>query len=177
VDRNADGEVLRTLILLRHGKSDYPGGTRDFDRPLGDRGEIEASLAGRWLKETQPVIDSVLCSPALRTRHTLAATRVAAPTTYARELYEAAPDDILTLLRDFPDEVRTLLVIGHAPGLPGLADDLAGPGSDQDAADHMRSRFPTSAIAVLTFTGPWSELDSATASLTAFEIARHPGHV
>ena len=37
----------RTLILLRHGKSGYPGGTRDFDRPLADRGELEASMAGQ----------------------------------------------------------------------------------------------------------------------------------
>ena len=37
----------RTLILMRHGKSGYPPATRDHDRPLAERGDRQAALAGR----------------------------------------------------------------------------------------------------------------------------------
>jgi phosphohistidine phosphatase len=164
----------RTLILLRHGKSDYPGGTRDFDRPLAHRGEVEAAAAGKWLAETQPPIDLVLCSAAVRTRQTLAATGVDAEVQYEQDIYDAGPGDVLALLRAVPEKVRTVLVVGHAPGIPSLASGLAGPGSDEKAMDEMYSKFPTSAMAVLTFTGPWSELDADGADLVAFEVAR-PG--
>ena len=35
----------RTLILLRHAKSDYPDGVADHERPLAKRGIREAALA------------------------------------------------------------------------------------------------------------------------------------
>ena len=160
------------LILLRHGKSDYPGGTRDFGRPLAERGEVEAAVAGRWLTETQPPIDLVLCSAATRTRQTFAATGIQATVQFEQDIYDAGPGDVLELLHAVGEQVGTVLVIGHAPGLPSLAAALAGPGSDEQALDEMYDKFPTSAMAVLTFSGPWSALHGKGAELVAFEVAR-----
>ena len=52
----------RTLLLLRHAKSDYPAGVADHDRPLAPRGVREAGLAGDWLRAHAPAVDAVLCS-------------------------------------------------------------------------------------------------------------------
>ncbi len=163
---------FRTLILLRHGKSDYPGGARDFDRPLADRGEVEAAAAGRWLRATQPRIDAALCSAALRTRQTLAATGIIAPAVFTEQIYEASPGEVLAEIQAISPQVRTLLVVGHAPGMPGLALRLAGDESAPAAMDKLSVKFPTSAMAVLRFPQDWAELRPGGAALSDFHIAR-----
>lgn len=170
-------DATRTLILLRHGKADYPGGARDYDRPLADRGETEAAAAGDWLRREQAPIDAVLCSSSLRTRQTLAASGIAAPVRYADEIYEASPGEVLMEIRRTAPEVHILLVVGHSPGMPGLALRLTGHATDPDAAAELRSRFPTSALAVLRLpadTG-WAELGPGDATLIAFHVARGAG--
>ena len=72
----------RTLLLLRHAKSDYPAGVADHERPLAPRGIREAALAGNWLRAHAPGVDAVLCSTATRTRQTLERTRIEAPTEF-----------------------------------------------------------------------------------------------
>ena len=164
----------RTLILLRHGKADYPGGTRDFDRPLADRGEVDAAAAGAWLRDHQPPVDAALCSSSLRTRQTFAATGIAADVRYADEVYEASPGDVLAEIRRTPDEVRTLLVIGHSPGMPGLANRLAGAATDPEAARQLSAHFPTSGMAILTVKD-WATLSPGDGTLVAFHVARGVG--
>ena len=82
-------EQVRTLVLLRHGKSAYPPDVGDHDRPLAPRGVREAGLAGDWLRANVPAVDAVLCSTATRTRETLAGTGVDAPVHYVDRLYGA----------------------------------------------------------------------------------------
>ena len=87
--------TMRTLVLMRHAKSDYPGGVTDHDRPLADRGRREAALAGEWLTATLPEIDEILCSSAVRAQQTTAATGLARPIRTSGEIYDASPDEIL----------------------------------------------------------------------------------
>lgn len=162
----------RTLLLLRHGKSAYPGGVTDRDRPLAERGRRESALAGDWIRAKVPPVDAVVCSNAMRTRQTLDATGLTAPTAYVGDIYEATPDAILDVVRATDDAVRTLLVVGHGPGLPGLTSDLASADSDRDALREVRSHFPTATVAVLRFTGGWDALGYAQARLTDLYIAR-----
>ena len=162
----------RALILMRHAKSAYPGGVRDHDRPLAERGEHEGALAGDWLRAEAPPVDEVLCSTALRAQQTVAVAELIAPVRLAAQIYEASPDDILEQIRATAATVRTLLVVGHAPGLPGLAMELAGEGSDEETLNSLQFRFPTAAMAVLQTDVQWSELDLGDARLVAFHIPR-----
>ena len=162
----------RTLVLMRHAKSAYPGGVRDHDRPLADRGRREAGLAGDWLRTAVPPVDEVLTSTSVRTQQTVAASKVAASVRQAAEIYDGTPDDILGQIRITDNSIRTLLVVGHAPGIPGLAMELAGPGSDASQLDALRSRFPTAAIAVLELEIGWEQLDIGDARLTTYHIPR-----
>lgn len=162
---------VTTLILLRHGKSDYPVGVPDHDRPLVERGRREAGLAGDWLRSTQPQVDEVLCSTATRTRQTLTATGIDAPVAFERQVYEAEPDVIIELLRRTDNAVGTLLVVGHAPGMPWTAWQLAH-NRTSDAAERLGRKFPTSALAVLRFDRPWIDVDTATGDLVSFHVPR-----
>lgn len=167
----------RTLLLLRHGKSDYPPGVADHQRPLAPRGVREAALAGDWLRAHAPAVDAVLCSTAVRTRQTLERTGIEAPVEYVDRLYEAVPGTVIAEINRtssrFPSEVRTLLVVGHEPAISsvalGLADDDSGNG---DAAEQISIKFPTSAIAVLRTSLPWADLTLGGATLVTFHVPR-----
>ncbi|WP_433711906.1 SixA phosphatase family protein [Nocardia sp. CA-084685] len=163
--------MVRTLILMRHGKSSYPDGISDHERPLAPRGRREAGLAGQWLRQTQPPIDAVRCSTAIRTRETLAATDLTAPVVYEAGIYEASPRTLIELVQLSDDDVTTLLVIGHAPGMPWTAWELAN-NRDSDPAIELSRKFPTSALAVLEFDRPWAQVDEGTGDLVHFHIPR-----
>lgn len=163
---------MRTLVLMRHAKSDYPGGVADHDRPLADRGIREAGLAGEWLRANAPQIDAVLCSSAVRTRQTLERTGVSAPVSYLDRLYGASPGDVIDEITKIGEDVATLLVVGHEPTTSHLALGLAGPGSDRGAAEQLARKYPTSAIAVLQVPGPWAGLQLSGAELVSFHVPR-----
>jgi phosphohistidine phosphatase len=167
---------LRRLVVLRHAKSAWPMGVDDHDRPLGPRGLRDAPAAGPALAETDCLPDLVLCSTAERARHTweLAAAEWSAPPPVHHEprLYGADVPELLALVREVPPTVGTLLLVGHNPGLEELVLELAGDDLD-DALDDVRTKFPTSAVAVLAWRGDsWRDLAPGTALLTSLIVPR-----
>lgn len=164
---------FRTLLLMRHAKSDYPAGVSDHQRPLAPRGEREAGLAGDWLRAHTPSVDAVLCSTATRTRETLERTRITAPASFRDRLYDATPGAVISEINGVDPDVETLLVIGHEPAMSSVALGLAtADGSNITAADHISTKFPTSAIAVLRTAEPWDNLTLSSAALVTFHVPR-----
>ncbi|MQA77186.1 MAG: histidine phosphatase family protein [Streptosporangiales bacterium] len=168
-------ESTRRLVVFRHAKSARPTDIDDHDRPLAPRGERDASAAGRWLDAAGWTPDTVLCSTAVRARHTwrgaadvLSATP---PVTYERRLYLADVPTLVDLVRATPDDVGTLVLVGHNPGLEDLVVTLAG-GAVGDAGERVEAKFPTSAIAVLTVPGAWSALGPRVATLVEVAVPR-----
>ncbi|MEB3021006.1 SixA phosphatase family protein [[Mycobacterium] crassicus] len=163
----------RTLILLRHAKSSYPTGVADHDRPLAPRGIREAGLAGDWLRANQPEIDTVLCSTATRTRETLDRTAISAPVRYVDRLYDTTPGTVIDEINSVPEDVATLLVIGHEPTMSQLALGLAGVrGTDPRTEARVATKFPTSGIAVLHVERAWRKLELSGAALVGFHVPR-----
>ncbi|MFJ2832355.1 SixA phosphatase family protein [Streptomyces sp. NPDC087263] len=171
---------LRRLVVLRHAKSAWPTGVADHERPLGPRGLRDAPAAGRALAEADRLPDLALCSTAVRARQTweLAAAQwgPAPPVRLERRLYGADVPELLAAVSEVPDQVLTLLLIGHNPGLAELVLDLAGD-SLGDALDDVRTKFPTSAVAILAWHGvSWNELAPGTALLTDLVVPRGKEH-
>ena len=149
----------RTLILLRHSKSDWSGNQADIDRPLAERGRRQAPEAGRWLDHNIDTIDLVVSSPANRARSTwgLAADELERnpPARIDDRLYAASPDQLLEVVRELPPGVETVVLVGHNPGIADLVSVLTG----------VSVRMPTSALAVIELTGPWSSAGRSQAVL------------
>ncbi|MBB1252077.1 SixA phosphatase family protein [Streptomyces alkaliterrae] len=164
-------DVPRRIVLLRHAKADWPE-VPDHERPLADRGRQDAPLAGGWLAAQGLVPQLTLCSTAVRTRETW---KLAVPqlperprTVYEERLYEASPGEIIAVVNEVPDEYTDVLVVGHNPGVQGTAQVLTGE-ADEEAGTRLERRgFPTSAIAVLEFTGSWKALQPGAARLARF---------
>jgi phosphohistidine phosphatase len=140
------------LYLLRHAKSSWDDPELgDFDRPLNKRGYKAAPAVGNAMKRRGIKPELVLCSSAKRTLETwnlVAAELDCKPE--LRELhgiYLATPLQLLRQIRETPDEVSSLLLVGHNPGLELLAIALAGPESDQAALNEMSKKYPTAALA------------------------------
>lgn len=167
---------LRRLVVLRHAKSAWPAGVADHERPLAPRGRRDAPAAGRALVEADCLPDLALCSSAVRARQTweLASAQWGTPPSVRLDprLYAADVSDLLEVVHEAPAPVRTLLLIGHNPGLEELVLELAGDGLD-DTLDRVRTKFPTSAIAVLAWHGStWNSLAPGTALLTDVIVPR-----
>lgn len=137
---------MKTLLLLRHAKADNAApGSSDINRPLNERGEIEAQAIGTFIRKQHWAIDLVLCSPALRARETaelvLSAAGVTANVRYDQRIYEAAPRQLLELISEVEAARSTVLLIGHNPGIEELLRGLTGHGEPMSPASLARIDF------------------------------------
>ncbi|MBU6246632.1 MAG: histidine phosphatase family protein [Xanthomonadaceae bacterium] len=151
------------LILLRHAEA-LPAGPGDDDRGrrLSGHGEQEARAAGSWLARHGAKPQRVLCSPAERAcataRLALEALGHAPELALAEEIYEATPGELLALL-DEHDNLSTVMVVGHNPGIERLVALLV-----EGRSDEFRG-MPPAGLAVLHLNGP---LEPGNARLDAF---------
>lgn len=167
---------LRTLVLARHARAEG-GGASDEARELTAAGHADAAAMGRWLNRSGPNFDLVVCSTATRTRQTWTGVEsgpiTAGEVRFDERVYGGDAEALLELLADVPDDVERLLVIGHAPTIPELADLLADPdASDQNAVEALHSRFPSGCLGVLTLDCVWTALIPGGASLTEVATPR-----
>jgi phosphohistidine phosphatase len=161
----------RRIVLFRHAKADWPE-VSDHERPLAERGRMDAAVAGRKLTDTGITFDLALGSTATRTRETwkLAVHELThrPKTVYEERVYEASPGELIAVLNEIPDDVRSAVLIGHNPGVHGLAEILAGT-AEGDARERMNRRgFPAAGFALLTFDGTWKGLEPGTATLADY---------
>ena len=152
-----------TLILMRHAKSDQASGEADIDRELNPRGARQAPEAGQWLASNIGEIDLAVVSPANRARATwnLASAELnEQPLTWIdRRVYNASVTDLLDVVHELPENARTVVIVGHNPGIEELASLLTN-GS---------LPMSTAAIAVLGSDVAWSSAGESSAVLRAAE--------
>jgi phosphohistidine phosphatase len=151
------------LLLMRHAKTaDAQPGGRDHERPLTEAGISEAGAAGEALRSSGTSVDQVLCSSAVRARQTCETLALGGDCQGADLMYNAGSDTLLELIRQQDETTRTLLLVGHSPGIADLAEQLSGPESDPAASSTLSTRFPTGSVARFDVGGPWRDLQQAT---------------
>lgn len=165
----------RLLVLLRHSEA-ASASSSDEERELTEGGWADAREAGRWLREFGIGVDEVFCSSATRARQTCEAIWEGgcseADIRYDSRLYNASAQRLLDVVRDADSDASVVMVVGHAPGIPYLASILAdGEGSEQ-AHQALGEGYPSTGIAILSYSGHWSDLGPATARLDRFHVAR-----
>jgi phosphohistidine phosphatase len=168
----------RHLFLLRHAKSSWDDPSiEDHDRPLAPRGRRAAARIADHATKRAIRPDLILCSSAMRARQTL--DRLASSLGQDAEihietsLYEATEDRLLERLLVLPDEVVSVLMIGHNPGVQDLALLLAREGPLRTL---LEDKFPTAGLATLAFgRAGWKDLDRGSGELVDFVVPRRLG--
>ena len=166
----------RQLILVRHAKAADPGAQTDHDRALTDRGHADAKVLGEWFKEQRLRPDLVLCSTAVRTRETwadiVASSGLGALVANDQRIYNASVERLLGVIEEEGAPSHSIALVGHAPGIPGLAATLTeGVEADPDGPS-FDGDWPTCTAAVLEISVPWKKLAPGTGRLVAVHTAR-----
>ena len=169
--------TTKQLFVLRHAKSSWEDpGLDDHERPLAPRGRRAAAVIAGHLSSNsiQPAL--VLCSSARRTVETLEGANPAGEHLIEPELYGATTSGLIERLRRVPDEVDSVMLIGHNPAVQTLVlrlaagrDGVAGP-----ELSEVQRKFPTGALATLTIACAWSDLGPGCASLVSFVRPKQP---
>ncbi len=168
---------MKSLYLLRHALAERGQGTdEDFDRPLAPEGREGAERIAEAMRSGGLIPAMVLCSGARRARETwdildpyLAPDGAAIPMEARDELYLATMSRLAAALRELPQNLDSVLVIGHNPGLQQLARRLAGPESSQGALQTLSRDFPSGGLAALTLAGDaWREIAPGMGRLERF---------
>lgn len=166
---------MKRLTILRHAKSSWDAPLEDFDRPLNDRGRKAAALVGEELKRRGAKFDWVIASPAERVRQTIDQLAKgygeSLDVQFDPGVYEASEANLLDLIRGIPDEVGSVLIVGHNPGLHRLVLLLTRDG------DRLRERIadnlPTAAAAGVELgTSRWSEVEPGSGQLSELILPR-----
>lgn len=153
----------RTLVVVRHAKSDWTNDLPDDQRPLNPRGRREAPLIGTWVAEHLGTVDLVLCSTAVRARETLSRSGLTATEVrHDERVYAAGPQDLMSVVDEVSDDLGTVALVGHNPGLSELVGVLTG-----EAVE-----LKTSATAVVTWQGGWPDVWARSASLVSHVTPR-----
>jgi len=173
---SAKNNAMR-LMIFRHAKAEKSApGMRDRDRPLAPRGLKEAPRMGAFMAHHKLVPRHALVSPSRRTRETwdrlAGALPGAIPVFYEDRLYDATPEAIVAVIKETPATIRTLIVVGHNPGLHETARLLIASG-DVEARERLNEGLPTSGLAVIDFAGnDWKKIHASGGRLERFVTPR-----
>jgi len=161
---------MKTLYLVRHAKSswNYPD-LSDFERPLNKRGNHDAPLMGKLLKEKSIKPDRMVTSPA--TRALITARYVAMNLNYQLEkisiderLYDAGQNDILEVIGEVGSKVNNLMIFGHNPGLTYVANSLC---------EEYIDNIVTAAVYSINFKSvSWASISNKNSSFNFYEYPK-----
>ena len=170
---------MRQLMLLRDAKASWNDAAMpDRDRRLNARGGRSAATMRKAMRDLGLAPDVVLVSTARRTLETLEALEPWDDSPLIEpmdSLYLANPMQLAAALHGVAETVRSVLLIGHNPGLHDLALILAGPQTSAgggEAARALAAGFPTGALAEFVVAGSWWDLREGGGRLVRFLTPR-----
>jgi phosphohistidine phosphatase len=169
---------MKTLTLLRHAKSSWDDPVaRDFDRPLNARGQKAAVTVGRHMRGERLAFDHVVASPAVRIVETVEQVEAGYGSELApawdRRVYLASASSLLDVVHELPEGAGSALLIGHNPGLEDLILLLIPDRAGDLLRDSVEEKFPTAALAVMTFdVERWDAVKAGGGALVSFTRPR-----
>lgn len=135
---------MKTLIIIRHAKAVQSHGS-DKGRELAERGHADAEKMAKLLVNKGYKIDKIFSSTAVRTRETTDYFAYANSISgddikYFDKLYLAGVLEIEESILWLKENINTLAVVGHNPGVSDFVNDF----TNSDIGD-----LPTCGIAVI----------------------------
>ncbi len=121
---------MKTLCIVRHAKSSWKDTSlTDWERPLNKRGKRDAPMMGQRLQRVGLQLDSIVSSTAVRAIAT--ADMIAEQIGFTKkidqrdELYHADDRGLLDAVRNFENDLNSVLLVAHNPGITELVNKLS----------------------------------------------------
>jgi len=160
----------KTLVLIRHGKSDWSlDDLPDYDRPLKSRGYQDAYKMAERLRTYSNPPQIIYTSPANRALYTsIIFSRVLFNEfnriEIKKEIYLASSDQILNVIQKCDNRVQSIAIFSHNPGITDLSNHFLQWNIDN---------IPTSGFVRLVFnTENWKEIDKRTLKSRDFDFPK-----
>lgn len=147
--------VMRSVVLIRHTKSDWTNAVDDFDRPIREDRKEDARLIAREIARRGFRPDYIVSSPARRTLQTAKLICQEWDYKYAdliqdKTLYESTPYEIIQHLRGLDDKIQNAVVICHNPSITYFLNRYG---------DTYIDNVPTTGAALIRFDkGHWADI-------------------
>ena len=125
--------ILKRIYILRHAKSSWSDPTlADLQRPLNKRGRRDAPLMASIMKRFEYIPDVIYLSPSMRTRLTIEPVveelNISQENVFLESsLYHGYYDDYESVIWGVNDEIDSILMVGHNPGITYIANSCDGP--------------------------------------------------
>ena len=168
---------MKQLAMMRHAKSDWghPGLT-DFDRPLNKRGRKAARAIGKALRHREITFDEVVSSPAQRAKETV--ERLADGLKYQPKvrfepaMYLPSTSTLTNVIHALPDDLATIMIVGHNPGFHDLVLRLTREDGDGHR-QRIEGNFPTAAFSLISFpVERWADIEPAIGEIRELILPR-----
>jgi len=146
---------MKTVILFRHGKSDWKTNYgRDHDRPLARRGIKAAKKMGVYLSNIQEIPDLIISSTALRAKTTaelaLKSGGWSSQLILERNIYGSSINDLIYILNQQNPKINIICLVGHEPTFSSFLTY---------STNSPCPKFPTASMARIDFkTNIWKEI-------------------
>jgi phosphohistidine phosphatase len=122
---------MKTLLLMRHGKSSWKDSDlSDHERPLKKRGRKDSKTMAKVIEENDLIPDLILSSTATRALQT---AEIVAESLDLEDqvvtfdfLYMGEPHDFVEALRRLGDDVEVAMIVAHNPGLEAYLQIIDG---------------------------------------------------
>lgn len=162
---------MKQLLIIRHAKSSWDfTSLSDFDRELNDRGHKDAPAMAKRLLDKSITIDAFISSTAVRAFTTAkyfaqAYQQKEKDIKCFDELYHASANTIFNVISKTSDELQTIAVFTHNPGVTDFANMLTNTQIDD---------MPTCAIfAVKAHCDTWGDFEEAIKDFWFFDYPKN----
>jgi phosphohistidine phosphatase len=165
---------MKSLTIFRHGKSGWDAPvSRDFDRPINERGIQGCRLMGAYAARKGITYDAVYCSPAIRCVESLDAFwegygSILHPN-WDKRVYLASGASLFDFVVDLDDDADHILMCGHNPGCEELALMLTPDMKGDAVRDQIEEKFPTASICEIELPAvKWSDVKEGNGTIKRF---------
>ena len=147
---------MKTLIIISHSKSSWKNANlKDNERPLNKRGNNDARLISDFLSTIISNVDILHCSSSERTRETADyfidkinfSNHI-----YDDDLYHISSENLLKIIRNYNNDIDSLMIIAHNPGLTNFVNLMT---------DLELWNLPTTGLVAINFNvDSWEMIDT-----------------
>lgn len=148
---------MKSIILIRHVKSDWSNLLADFDRPVREDRKEDAALIAKEIARKKAIPQYVVSSPAIRTLQT--ARLLCAKWDYPHEniatdksLYECTARDIFAVIKKTDQKNDSIAIVCHNPAITDFVNQYS---------DSLIDNVPTVGAVRITFdAADWRGINS-----------------